>query len=323
MMKEKFAIFCTLAVLILVPTLVGWYQFVYRPAQYPQQVKVFNLTGFAEQGTWTLDPVNGLNYWWKHFSPAVIYVETGDVVVLRFHSADVFHQFYVPELNIGPISVEPGHVEEIEYTADKAGVFQYYCTSKCGGCHFYMRGWIVVTDPGEEPAEPDPIVCPICLPDFGEPPKDDPIGLGEYLYQKMGCITCHGIEGRGGIANYNYLNGTVPAHNRTASKIFLRDQEDAEAFIDLIRQELDVNDLDEAPDIALFNVVLARFNAAVELVENGKNAAKLDMSGPEPPLQMPSWKSKLSRKEVQAILGYFISLQPWDDEEEAGEDEGS
>jgi len=160
---------------------------------------VIDVTGFAGRGTWTLETVNGLNYWWKAFEPATIYLEVGDTAVLRFHSADVMHQFYAPGLNIGPVSVEPGHVSEIQFKAEKAGVFKYYCTSMCGGCHFYMQGWIVITKRGETPPTPDPIVCPLCLPDFGGPPKGDPILLGEYLYQSMGCITCHGVEGRGGV----------------------------------------------------------------------------------------------------------------------------
>lgn len=316
MRKEKLAVFGTLAVLVLVPLLIPWYQFVYRPSLYPKEVKVIDVTGFAGRGTWTMETVSGLNYWWKAFAPATIYLETGDAVVLRFHSADMLHEFYVPGLNIGPVSVEPGHIQEIAFKAEKTGIFQYYCTSLCGGCHFYMRGWIVITKPGETPPTPDPIVCPLCLPDFGVPPKDDPLLLGEYLYQRMACNTCHGIEGRGGIENYNYINKTVPAHNRTATKIFLRDQEDAEAFLELIIQGVDVNALKEPPDIARFQVVLDRFNAAAELINKGKNAAKLDMSGPEPPLQMPAWKDKLSQKDIHAILGYFISLYPWDDEEE-------
>ena len=321
MNKEKFAIFCTIAALILVPAFVVWYQYGYRPSQYPQDVKVIDLTGVAEQGTWTDETVTGLNYWWKNFAPAAIFLETGDEVILRFHSADVLHQFYVPELSIGPITVEPGHVVEYRFKADKAGVFQYYCTSTCGGCHFYMRGWIVITNPGEEPPKVDPIVCPLCLPNFGPPPGKDPIQLGEYLYQAMGCITCHGLEGRGGITNHNYLNKTVPAHNRTAEKIFLREEEDAETFLELIAGEQNINDLDESPGIPLFKVVRDRFNAAVDLIKKGKNAAKLDMSGPEPPLQMPSWQEKLSQEEIYALLGYFISLQPWDEDEDEYEDE--
>jgi mono/diheme cytochrome c family protein len=64
---------------------------------------------------------------------------------------------------------------------------------------------------------------------------------------------------------------------------------------------------------------MARFKAAVELIKNGKQAARLDMAGPEPPLQMPAWQDKLSRRQIHAIMAYFISLAT-DGEDEADAD---
>jgi len=92
-------------------------------------------------------------------------------------------------------------------------------------------------------------------------------------------------------------------------------EEDARNFLDLIAEGADLNHLDEEPDISGFNVVMARFNAASDLIVQGKNAAPLDPSGPEPPLQMPAWKYKLDQRQVECILGYFVSLFPWDEEE--------
>ena len=307
-MKERFAVISVFIVLVTVPLIVFYYHGVRGPAR--DERKVITITGVGSRGAWTLDEVNGLNYWWKSFEPATIHLRLHDRVVFRFLSADVFHQFYVPALGIGPVDVDPGYVKEIQFEAGKAGVFRYYCTSMCGGCHFYMQGWIVVTPPGETPVIPEPIACSLCLPAFGSPPEADPVALGEYLYQAMGCITCHGIEGRGGVKNYNYIKKTVPAHNRTAAKIFLADEEDRDAFLNLIQDGADPNDPPEDPDISRYRLVLSRFNAAVELIERGKNAARLELAGPEPPLQMPAWKDKLSPGQINAIMGYFISLFP-------------
>jgi len=311
-MKEKHAVFSVVFVLIAVPCLVFWYQDVYRPSGYAE--KVFVITGVGSKGVWTLERVSGLNYWWKPFAPATIHVQLNDRVVFQFHSADVYHQFYVPGLDIGPVTVEPGHVEEIRFKAGKAGVFQYYCTSMCGACHFYMQGWIVITPPGEIPATPPPVSCPLCPPDYESRPGGDAIAQGEYLYRSMGCITCHGIDGRGGVENYNYISKTVPAHNRFAKKIFLTDEEDAETFLELIRKGMDLIRPGSPPDIARYPVVRSRLNAAVQLIENGKNAARRDMAGPEPPLQMPAWKHKLDSGDFYTILGYFVSLYPWEEE---------
>lgn len=316
-MKEKYAAIVVFVVLATVPALVFFYQYIYRPSLCT--ATVIPITGVGARGVWTLEAVNGLNYWWKAFEPATIHVRLNDSVVFRFHSADVFHQFYVPELGIGPVDVEPGYVKDVPFTADKAGVFHYYCTSMCGGCHFFMQGWIVVTRPGDKPATPRPISCSLCLPVFQRPAATEVVALGEYLYMYMGCVTCHGIDGRGGVENYNYINRTVPAHHRTAEKIFLTDEDDRDAFLALIKQGRDPNRPGDPPDISRYRIVLSRFNAAVELIEKGKNAARLDMAGPEPPLQMPTWKDKLERKQIFAIIGYFLSLAS-DDDTDSGDE---
>jgi hypothetical protein len=277
-MKEKLAIISVLLVMTAVPGLVFVYQEFYRPARRAE--RVIDITGVGARGAWTLESVNGLNYWWKSFEPATIHMRLNETVVLRLLSADVFHQFYVPALGIGPVDVEPGYIKEIRYRAAKAGVFQYYCTSMCGGCHFYMQGWIVVTPPGEKPATPRPISCSLSLPSFEGPDRAGAVALGEYLYQTMGCATCHGIAGQGGIENYNYIRKTVPAHKRTADKIFLTDADDRRAFLDLIRRGDDPNDPDEEPDIPRYRLVKARFRAAVELINKGKQAARRDLAGP-------------------------------------------
>ena len=277
-MKEKVAVICVLSVLAAVPGLVFFYQDIYRPSRYTE--KVITVTGVANKGAWTLETVNGLNYWWKSFEAATIHLQLDDRVVFRLQSADVFHQFYVPELGIGPVNVNPGYVREIRFRAEKAGIFQYYCTSLCGACHFYMQGWIVITRPGEKPAVPRPIACSLCLPAFKKPTEVEVVALGEYLYQAMGCITCHGVAGRGGVKNYNYIKETVPAHHLTAEKLFLTGEDDRATFLGLLQKGADPGSPGEPPNISRYRLVMSRFTAAVELIEGGKNAARLDMAGP-------------------------------------------
>jgi plastocyanin len=316
-MKEKIAAISILILIVAIPITIGWYQHTKIAARHHVPgVKVFDITGVTGNGAWTLEKVSGLNYWWKSFTPMTLYLDVGEDVILHIRSADVFHQFYVPGLNLGPIDVKPGHYVEVEFKAVKAGVYQYYCTSLCGECHFYMSGWIVVTPQGQTPVHPEPIVCPLCFPGYDKPPEEDMVDLGEYFYLKLGCVTCHGIEGRGGVTNYNYINKTVPAHNTTAEKFFLTEEEYAEAFIDLVQKHTDLDQLQEQPDIPRFNIVLTRFKAAKELIKNGSHCAKLDMAGPEPPLQMPAWQAMLTERDRDAISLYFISLQYWEEDEE-------
>lgn len=311
-MRERAATILIILLLVLVPAAVFFYGHNQRPAWSASGIRTLDLTGVASGGVWTLDSVSSINYWWKQYTPATIHLELGETVLLRLRSADVYHQFYVPALNLGPIPVKPGVVEAVELRATRPGAFQYYCTYMCGNCHFYMRGWIIVTPHGEKPVEPDPLSCPACLPDYGPRPSGDRIALGSYLYLSMGCGTCHGVEGQGGIENYNYINGEIPAHNNTVEKFFLNAQEDADILLSVIRNGSVVDETSEASEISNFAIVKARFVAAKDLIRQGKNAAPLDLKGPSPPLQMPAWRYKLTDQEIDAVIGYFLSLYDWD-----------
>ncbi len=329
---ESIAAAAVLAAMLLVAAAVAWYGRAAVPGRGEPGTVVVSLTGVGASGVWTLEEVNGLNYWWKTFEPATIHLREGDEVVLNLRSADLFHCFYAPAFDVGPMDVEPGHRRTVRFRADRAGVYQYYCTSMCGACHFYMRGWIVVTAPGEEPVHPPPIVCQRCLPDEADAALDLPaqedgraepgdlVERGAFLYLQKGCVTCHGPEGRGGVPNPNSTIQEPPAHDTTAQKLFLASREDAEAFIDLVArapelpepQELET--LEEPPEIGRYPIVRTRFLNAEEIVRLGRYTAKLDPDGPEPPLQMPAWEFLLGERDVDAVLAYFVSLQDWEEE---------
>jgi hypothetical protein len=314
MLKERTAILLVILPMVGVSAVVGWFGWSSHSDHDRTNAVVFNLTGVAAAGVWTLQPVNGLNYWWRRYEPAILYVEEGDEVVIHLRSGDVFHRFYLPAFAVGPVGVEPGHTVTIRFTADRRGVFQYYCTSMCGGCHFYMRGWLVVSGDGEMPLQPPPILCTLCRPgNLARPDTADLVEIGSYLYLEKGCVTCHGPEGQGGIANHNSANSPVPAHNTTAQKLFLETPEDAEAFIELLQSTGDLVSLEEPPEITLFPVVRTRFDNAREIIRKGRYSSKLDAGGPEPPLQMPAWQYIVDERDIDALLVYFVSLYPWDE----------
>jgi len=314
MRKEQLAAFIVIVPMIVIGAVVVRYDPALKIGGDRPGARIFNLTGVAADGVWTLSDVNGLNYWWRHFEPATLYVTEGDRVEINLRSADLLHCFYIPAFSVGPVDIEPGHSQTVSFRASSSGVFQYYCTSMCGNCHFYMRGWIVVTAPGEDPVEPPPIACPLCLPDYGPPPVTDRLAeVGAYIYLQKGCITCHGPEGRGGIENPNSTKTTVPDHFTTAQKLFLASREDAEAFIDLVQHEPDLSAVEEPPEIERLPIVLTRFANAEEIIRTGRYSAKLEPGGPEPPLQMPAWKYLVEEKEIDALLVYFVSLYPWEE----------
>jgi heme/copper-type cytochrome/quinol oxidase subunit 2 len=78
------------------------------------------------------------------FTPGVLRVKVGETVRLRLTSKDVTHGFYLPdfEVNAGPIS--PGKYKTVEFVADKAGVFTFYCNVLCSKRHGSMNGALIV-----------------------------------------------------------------------------------------------------------------------------------------------------------------------------------
>ncbi len=318
-LKETMAALSVVLSLIGVPVLVGCYHQHHIRAGYSPETKIINVTGVGDAGVFTLASVNAANYWWKDFTAATINLDVGDEVVLRLHSADVTHRFYVPELGVGPVDIEPGHTEIVQFTVATPGRYRYYCTSICGDCHFYMQGWIVVARKGETPEPHDASTCEHTIEEhfeFGEPSKEYTVAWGRYLHRKMGCVTCHGIDGVGGIVNPNYIKGTIPAHNTLAEKFFLREEVDADTFAGLLLEDADFDQLKEDLDIPLLGVVMGQHMAARQLILEGKEAAKLDAGGPEPPLHMPSWRAKLTERDIDAIIAYLLSLYEWEDDEE-------
>jgi heme/copper-type cytochrome/quinol oxidase subunit 2 len=93
------------------------------------------------------------------YEPAVIHVNRGDTVRLRFGSLDVVHGFYLEgydlDVTIVPMksTVEvrkPSRPddfevhEEIVFTADREGKFRFRCSKTCGFMHPFMLGEFIV-----------------------------------------------------------------------------------------------------------------------------------------------------------------------------------
>ncbi len=77
------------------------------------------------------------------FDPATIEVSMGDKVKLNVKSMDVTHGFSIPDFNVNLV-LETGKVTTAEFTADKKGEFQFFCTVFCGAGHPGMKGKIAV-----------------------------------------------------------------------------------------------------------------------------------------------------------------------------------
>ena len=89
----------------------------------------------------------------SHFTPDVIRVKEGDKVRLHLTSLeqahDATHGFALASYNINT-SIEPGEHSDIEFVADRAGVFPMYCTEFCSALHLEMAGYFLVEPKGKK-----------------------------------------------------------------------------------------------------------------------------------------------------------------------------
>ncbi|MBI4015433.1 MAG: cupredoxin domain-containing protein [Candidatus Aenigmarchaeota archaeon] len=78
------------------------------------------------------------------FEPSTISVKKGDRVKIRFVSADVGHNLMITGYGQTKVISSGAAAETIEFTADKAGTFEYYCSV---GSHkaLGMKGTLTVT----------------------------------------------------------------------------------------------------------------------------------------------------------------------------------
>jgi nitrous-oxide reductase len=83
----------------------------------------------------------------SHYTPEHVEVNEGDHVVWRFtnleRAQDATHGFALPQYNIN-LSLEPGETVTIEFDADRAGTFPFYCSEFCSALHLEMMGYFLV-----------------------------------------------------------------------------------------------------------------------------------------------------------------------------------
>lgn len=100
----------------------------------------------------------------------------------------------------------------------------------------------------------------------------EPAALGRLIYDRAGCVACHGPRGSGGHPNNNVPGGAIPA----------------------------LKDL--APTYTEAELV--------ERIRRGKRPDKEDPGGPEPLVAMPAWGSVLGEAELRAVAAYLKTFAP-------------
>jgi len=79
------------------------------------------------------------------FDPGVITVKKGEKVRLIITATDCDHEFRLDAFDINQV-LKKGDPETIEFTADKAGTFEFKCSVYCGKGHRRMKGKLVVEE---------------------------------------------------------------------------------------------------------------------------------------------------------------------------------
>lgn len=69
--------------------------------------------------------VKGQNF---SFAPSMITVKKGDKVKITFENTSGYHDFKIDEYGVATKQTQAPSTEVLEFTADKAGSFEYYCS---------------------------------------------------------------------------------------------------------------------------------------------------------------------------------------------------
>lgn len=79
--------------------------------------------------------------------PTAVEVQKGDTVTIHLtnieQTTDELHGLGINGYNINLV-VDPGETKHVTFTADKGGVYAYYCTNFCSALHQEMQGYLMV-----------------------------------------------------------------------------------------------------------------------------------------------------------------------------------
>ena len=133
----------------------------------------------GKQWLWEFEYPNGTQ------SVGDLYVPVGEPVELVMTSTDVLHSFYVPAFRVKHDAV-PNRYSTVWFEVKEAGEYQVFCTEYCGTSHSEMYAKVIAVDRGtfnewlQSGGGGDDLPLP---------------RLGEQLYSKQACNTCHSIDG--------------------------------------------------------------------------------------------------------------------------------
>ncbi len=122
-----------------------------------------------------------------------LHLPVGQPIVLVLASQDVIHDFYVPAFRLKQ-DVVPGRYTHLSFTPTQVGDFRVLCSEYCGTEHAAMLGHVVVMSRTDYARWQDQAPLPGAATDGPTADDDSPQRLGQAIYQRLACASCHGAD---------------------------------------------------------------------------------------------------------------------------------
>lgn len=139
--------------------------------------------------------ITGHQYWWEADYPGShvvtaneIHLPVGRQLLLEMRSADVIHDWWVPQLG-NKMDLIPGNKNYIWLTIRKPGAYIGACSEFCGEQHAWMRIRVIAQEPADFSRWIDSNARAAL------PPSDDLARRGQVLFEARSCAGCHRIAG--------------------------------------------------------------------------------------------------------------------------------
>jgi cytochrome c oxidase subunit II len=138
--------------------------------------------------------VIGHQWWWEVRYPAAgivtaneIHLPVGQPISVRLDSADVLHEFWVPQLTRKMTTI-PLAGNHVWMEADQPGTYEGVCSEFCGTQHAWMRFQVIAESPAAfaawERGQRTPPAASVGA-----------AAQGREIFREMTCVNCHAVEG--------------------------------------------------------------------------------------------------------------------------------
>lgn len=139
--------------------------------------------------------VRGHQWWWEVVYPKrgfatanELHIPVGQKVHLQIESADVIHDFWVPELS-RKVDMIPGKENHLVFEVEEPGQYEGACAEYCGTQHAWMRLEVFARPPDEHEAWLSAQALP------AKEPQSSAARAGKDLYSRETCGSCHTLRG--------------------------------------------------------------------------------------------------------------------------------